>query len=55
MSPKVEYTLTDFGNTLMPILTSIGVWEDEYQDTLQRVIIKKYPDLSLKSVLRLGI
>lgn len=45
MPPKVEYTLTDFGKTLIPVLTSIGLWGDEYQDRLKRVILKGYPDL----------
>jgi len=44
MPPKVEYTLTDFGKTLIPVLTSIGLWGDEYQDRLKRVILKGYPD-----------
>lgn len=47
MPPKVEYTLTDFGKTLIPVLTSIGLSGDEYQDRLKRVILKKYPDLNL--------
>jgi DNA-binding HxlR family transcriptional regulator len=45
MPPKVEYTLTDFGSTLIPLLTSIGLWGDEYQDRLKRVILKGYPGL----------
>ena len=44
MPPKVEYTLTDFGKTLIPVITSIGLWGDEYQDRLKRVILKRYPD-----------
>lgn len=44
MPPKVEYALTDFGKTLIPVLTSIGLWGDEYQDRLKRVILKGYPD-----------
>jgi len=45
MPPKVEYTLTDFGKTLIPVLTSIGLWGDQYQERLKRVIIKGYPNL----------
>ncbi len=44
MPPKVEYTLTDFGKTLIPVLSSIGLWGDEHQDRLKRVILKGYPD-----------
>ncbi|KQR72447.1 HxlR family transcriptional regulator [Pedobacter sp. Leaf176] len=46
MPPKVEYTLTDFGKTLIPVLSSIGLWGDEHQERLKRVILKDYPGLS---------
>lgn len=41
LPPKVEYTLTDFGKTLIPLIRSIGLWGDEYQDRLRRVILKR--------------
>jgi DNA-binding HxlR family transcriptional regulator len=28
--PKVEYTLTDFGMTLMPVLTAMNQWGKDY-------------------------
>lgn len=28
--PKVEYTLTDFGMTLMPVLTAMNQWGKKY-------------------------
>ncbi|WP_293304927.1 winged helix-turn-helix transcriptional regulator [Pedobacter sp. UBA5917] len=40
MPPKVEYTLTDFGRTLIPLIGSIGLWGDEHQERLRRVILK---------------
>ena len=40
LPPKVEYSLTDFGKTLIPLISSIGLWGDEYQDRLRRVILK---------------
>lgn len=40
MPPKVEYTLTDFGKTLIPLISSIGLWGDEHQERLRRVILK---------------
>lgn len=40
MPPKVEYQLTDFGQTLIPLIQSIGLWGDEHQDQLRRVILK---------------
>jgi len=44
MPPKVEYTLTDFGRTLIPVLAAIGRWGDENQQRLKRAILKGYPD-----------
>lgn len=34
--PKVEYTLTDFGRSLKPILDSMYKWGKAYQSTLSR-------------------
>lgn len=45
MPPKVEYTLTDFGKTLIPVLTAIGLWGDQYQDRLKKVILKGFPNV----------
>jgi DNA-binding HxlR family transcriptional regulator len=41
MPPKVEYHLTDFGETLIPLIRSIGLWGDEHQERLRRVITKQ--------------
>lgn len=35
---KVEYSLTDFGRTLLPIINQIGDWGDTHRERLQRVI-----------------
>jgi DNA-binding HxlR family transcriptional regulator len=40
MPPKVEYELTEFGKTLIPLIQSIGLWGDEHQERLRRVILK---------------
>ena len=40
LPPKVEYSLTDFGKTLIPLISSIGLWGEEHQDRLRRVILK---------------
>jgi DNA-binding HxlR family transcriptional regulator len=40
LPPKVEYRLTDFGNSLIPLISAIGLWGDENQDRLRRVILK---------------
>jgi len=41
MPPRVEYSLTDFGRTLIPLIGSIGLWGDEHQQQLRRVILKQ--------------
>jgi DNA-binding HxlR family transcriptional regulator len=38
--PKVEYSLTDFGRTLIPLISTIGIWGNEHQERLRRVILK---------------
>lgn len=35
--PKVEYTLTEFGLTLGPIIQSMAKWGEEYRINKQRV------------------
>jgi len=39
MPPKVEYELTGFGETLIPVIDAIGLWGDEHQERLKRVIL----------------
>ncbi|PST83279.1 transcriptional regulator [Pedobacter yulinensis] len=41
MPPKVEYELTAFGKTLIPLIQSIGLWGDEHQERLRRVILSQ--------------
>ncbi|WP_207436033.1 winged helix-turn-helix transcriptional regulator [Sabulibacter ruber] len=38
--PKVEYSLTDFGESLIPVLSALGNWGDEHQERLRSVILK---------------
>jgi len=40
LPPKVEYSLTDFGKSLIPIIAKLGAWGDEHQDRLRTVIMK---------------
>lgn len=40
--PKVEYSLTDFGKTLIPVISVLGNWGDENGERLQSVIMKRY-------------
>ncbi|WP_312461616.1 winged helix-turn-helix transcriptional regulator [Sphingobacterium siyangense] len=38
--PKVEYSLTEFGKTLIPVISALGNWGDEHQKRLRKVILK---------------
>ena len=35
--PKVEYSLTEYGQTLKPVIRSLRVWGDEYMKRLSMV------------------
>lgn len=39
--PKVEYSLTEFGKTLIPVISVLGQWGDENQERLRSVILKR--------------
>ncbi|MEA5402892.1 winged helix-turn-helix transcriptional regulator [Arcicella sp. DC2W] len=39
--PKVEYSLTEFGQTLIPILSAMGQWGDTNEAHLRSVILKR--------------
>lgn len=39
--PKVEYSLTEFGKTLIPVIAAIGAWGDEHEQRLRSVIINR--------------
>lgn len=38
--PKVEYSLTDFGRTLVPVIAVLGNWGDEHEEKLRAIILK---------------
>jgi DNA-binding HxlR family transcriptional regulator len=44
--PKVEYSLTDFGKTLIPVISAIGQWGDNNEKRLRNVILKRIENLS---------
>lgn len=44
--PKVEYSLTEFGKTLIPVIGVLGGWGDEHQERLKTLIIKKFSRLA---------
>lgn len=39
--PKVEYSLTDFGKTLIPVIAAIGNWGDKHEQRLRSLILKR--------------
>jgi DNA-binding HxlR family transcriptional regulator len=41
--PKVEYSLTKFGETLIPVISMLGQWGDENQERLRNLILKQTP------------
>lgn len=46
--PKVEYSLTDFGKSLIPVIGALGNWGDEHQDRL-RAVITGLPEIYQKN------
>ena len=39
--PKVEYSLTEFGKSLIPVISALGNWGDEHEERLRSVILKR--------------
>ena len=39
--PKVEYSLTELGKTLIPIISALGDWGDKNEEFLRSVILKR--------------
>lgn len=39
--PKVEYSLTKFGKTLIPVIATLGNWADENEGHLRTVILNR--------------
>ena len=40
--PKVEYSLTDFGKSLIPVISVLGNWGDVNEERLKSVIMKRF-------------
>jgi DNA-binding HxlR family transcriptional regulator len=40
LPPKVEYTLTQLGHSVLPIVMALGKWGDDHQEQLRRAIAK---------------
>lgn len=45
--PKVEYSLTEFGETLIPVISLLGQWGDEHQERLRHLILKRLSQSSI--------
>jgi len=41
LPPKAEYRLTEFGKSLIPIISTLGKWGDKNQKRLQKVILNR--------------
>ena len=46
--PKVEYTLTDFGKTIIPVISALGNWGDQNEERLRSLILKRSQNLSVE-------
>lgn len=44
--PKVEYSLTEFGKTLIPVIAALGQWGDSNDKRLREVISKNTKSVS---------
>ncbi|UQB70525.1 helix-turn-helix transcriptional regulator [Epilithonimonas zeae] len=40
--PKVEYSLTEFGESVIPVVGALGQWGDQHEERLRDLIIKRY-------------
>lgn len=43
--PKVEYSLTEFGESLIPVIGAIGHWGDDNAERLRTVIARRLSNL----------
>ena len=41
LPPKVEYSLTEYGKTLIPVIAALGQWGDDNEEHLREVISKR--------------
>lgn len=39
--PKVEYSLTEFGESLIPVVGALGQWGDQHEERLRTLILKR--------------
>lgn len=44
LPPKVEYSLTELGQSVLPMITALGKWGDDHQEHLRRVIERSWSE-----------
>ncbi|WP_207424612.1 winged helix-turn-helix transcriptional regulator [Desertivirga brevis] len=49
--PRVDYSLTEFGKTLIPVIATMGQWADEHEDRLRQMILRQTVSLNLDDTL----
>lgn len=42
--PKVEYSLTEFGKSIIPVIAALGDWGDKNEARLRTLVLKKFND-----------
>lgn len=50
--PKVEYSLTEFGKSLIPVIGAIGEWGDNNADRLRTVITRHHSNPDIDEVFK---
>ena len=45
MPPKVEYSLTELGRSLIPVIEVLGKWADDHDGILRKNILKRIPQI----------
>ena len=46
LPPKVEYSLTELGESVLPVIMTLGKWGDDHQEQLRKVIAKTYEGMN---------
>lgn len=44
LPPRAEYSLSELGNTLVPIIGAVGRWGDEHEQQLRKLILSRLQD-----------
>ncbi|RYU93185.1 winged helix-turn-helix transcriptional regulator [Emticicia agri] len=50
--PKVEYSLTEFGKTLIPVIAALGQWADANEAHLRTVILERLKQEHRQDIMR---